>query len=242
MPLQDDTYLATGNAVNSAGIGTGALFTGIGPVGRMFVYDVVPLTLNAANVAASQSPGSGAITLTAGTGTTAVTAPNGLAAVQLDIPRILRYTSGGVDTGITFTASGFDIYGQAMSETVTGASGAVAAGKKAFYQVTGVVASGAVASTFSLGTGDVFGLPYFAANAVYIQGVQWNSTLAKDTGTFVAGVTTTATKTTGDVRGTYIASTGASDGVKRLVITQAISSAQIGASATRASILGVTQA
>lgn len=242
MPLQDDVFLATGNSVNPAGVGTGAVVTGIGPVGRSLVYDIVPLTIQAANIVASQSPGTGAITLTAGTGTTSVTAPNGLTAVQLDVPRILRYTSGGNDSGITLTASGFDIYGQAMSETITGANAGVAAGKKAFFQITGFVQSASVATTLTVGTGDVFGLPYFAANAVYIQGVQWNSTLAKDTGTFTAGVTTTATKLTGDVRGTYAPSTGASDGVKRLVIIQAVSSAQVGTSATRASVLGVTQA
>lgn len=242
MPLQDDVYLATGNAVNTAGVGTGALFTGIGPVGRSLVYDIVPLTLQAANIAASQSPAAAAIALTAGTGTTSVTAPNGLTAVQLDVPRIMRHTSGGNDSGITFTTTGYDVYLQPMSETVTGANAGVAAGKKAFFLVTSITQSAAVATTYSAGTGDVFGLPYFAANAVYIQGVQWNSTLAKDTGTFVAGVTTTATKTTGDVRGTYIPSTGASDGAKRLVILQAISSAQVGSSATRASVLGVTQA
>lgn len=244
MPLQDDVYLATGNAVNPLGIGTGALFTGIGPVGRVFAYDIVPLTLNAAAVAAVQTPtgGTAVIALSAGTGTTSVTASNGLVAIQLDVPRVLTYTSGGTDTGITFTASGFDVYGQAMSETVTGAAATVASGKKAFFQVTSVAQSGSVKSTIEVGTGDIFGLPYFAANAVYIQGVQWNSTLAKDTGTFVAGVTTAATKTTGDIRGTYAPSTGASDGVKRLVMLQAISSAQVGTSATRASVLGVTQA
>jgi hypothetical protein len=243
MALQDDLYLATGNSLNQLGINTGAVVTGIGPAGRVLVYDIVPLTLQANNVAASQSPGTGAITLTAGTGTTSVTASNGLAAVQLDVPRILRYTSGGTDTGITFTASGFDVYGQAMTETVTGAAATVASGKKAFYQITGITHTGSVFSTLTVGTGDVFGLPYFAANAVYIQGVQWNSTLAKDTGTFTAGVTTSpATSLTGDVRGTYAPSTGASDGVKRLVMLQAISAAQVGTAATRVSVLGVTQA
>lgn len=244
MPLQDDVYLATGNSVNSLGVNTGALATGIGPVGRVVVYDIQPLTLNAAAVAAVQTPtgGTAVIALTAGTGTTSVTASNGLTAIQLDVPRVLTYTSGGTDTGITFTASGFDIYNQAMSETVTGGAAVAVTGKKAFFQVTSVVQSGSVKSTIEVGTGDIFGLPYFAANAVYIQGVQWNSTLAKDTGTFVAGVTTTATKTTGDVRGTYVPSTGASDGTKRLVLTQAISSAQVGTSATRATVLGVTQA
>lgn len=242
--LIDDLYLATGNSVNPAGVGTGAVVTGIGPLGRVYVYDIVPLTLNPAAVAAVQTPtgGTATIALTAGTGTTSVTASNGLTAIQLDVPRILTYTSGGTDTGITFTASGFDVYGQAMSETVTGGAATLVSGKKAFYQITSVVQSASVKSTIEVGSGDIFGVPYFLANNVYLQGVQWNSTLAKDTGTVVVGVTTTATKTSGDVRGTYAPSTGASDGVKRLVMTQAISAAQVGTSATRAAILGVTQA
>lgn len=242
--LIDDLWLGTGNSVNQNGVNTGAVSTGVGPLGRLFVYDIVPLTLNAAAVAASQTPtgGTAVIAISAGTGTTAVTASNGLAAVQLDVPRILTYTSGGTDTGITFTASGFDIYGQAMSETVTGAAATLASGKKAFWQITGVVQSGSVKSTISVGTGDVFGLPYYLSDFGYVQAVHWNETLAQDTGTFVVGVTTTATKSTGDVRGTYVPSANASNGTRRLVITQAVAAAQVGTAATRAAVLGVTQA
>lgn len=242
--LVDDLWLGTGNSVNQNGTNTGAVVTGIGPLGRIFVYDAIPATLNATNVAPVITPtgGTSTITLTAGPGTTSVTASNGLAAVQLDIPRILRYTSGGTDTGITFTATGFDFYGQAMSESVTGAAATVASGKKAFFQVTGVAQSGSVSSTISVGTGDVFGLPYYLADFGYIQSVKWNETLAPDAGTPLVGVTTTATKTTGDVRGTYAPSANASNGTRRLVITQAIAAAQVGTAATRASVLGVTQA
>ena len=242
--LIDDLYLATGNSVNPNGINTGAVSTGIGPLGRVYVYDIVPAAINASNVAGVQTPtgGTATITLTGGTaGTTGVTASNGLAAVQLDVPRTLRYTSGGSDPGITFTATGFDVYGQAMSETVTGANAGTAVGAKAFYQITGIAQSGSVASTIQCGTGDIFGLPFVALNAVYIQGVQWNSTLAKDTGTFVAAVTTAATKTSGDVRGTYKPSATNSNGTIRLVVSQAISAAQVGTAATRTAVLGVTQ-
>src|SRR5690349_11052356 len=84
-------------------------------------YDVVPLTLQAANIAASQTPGSATnMTLTAGTGATSVTF-GGQTCVKLDVPRNIRITSAGNDTGITFTVSGFDQYGQAMTETITGA-------------------------------------------------------------------------------------------------------------------------
>lgn len=241
MPLQDDVFLATGGSTITPGINTGAVVTGIGPVGRVSIYDIVPLTLQAANIAASQTPAAAALTLAAGTGATATTV-NGVAVIQVDVPRVLRITSGGNDSGITFNVVGFDVYGQAMSENITGANAGVATGKKAWFSISSITPSAAVATTCSAGTGDIFGLPFFAANAVYIQGIQWNSTLAKDTGTFVAGVTTTPSKTTGDVRGTYAPSTGASDGVKRLVVTQAISSAQVGASATRVTVLGATQA
>lgn len=241
MPLQDDTFLATGGVALPVGINSGAVTTGIGPVGRVFIYDIVPLTLQAANIAASQTPAAAALTLAAGTGATATTV-NGVAVIQIDCARVLRVTSGGNDSGITFNVVGFDQYGQAMTENITGANAGVATGKKAWFSVASITPSASVATTCSAGTGDIFGLPVFVANAVYISGVQWNSTLAKDTGTFVAGVTTTPSKTTGDVRGTYAPSTGASDGVKRLLITQAISSAQVGASATRAAIYGAIQA
>lgn len=238
MPFIDDIYqgpAATGLYQD------GAAGVGIGPLGRVLVYDVVPLTLQVNNLATSQSPGTAALTLTAGTGVTSVTV-SGVPVLQLDIPRILRFVSGGNDTGITFNVVGFDQYNQAMTENVTGASGGTASGKKAFYQVATITPSAGISSTITVGTGDVFGLPLYIPNATYVTGVQWNSTLAKDTGTLVTGVTTTATHTTGDVRGTYAPQSGASDGAKRLVMTFVVSQAQVGSSATRATVLGVTQA
>ena len=72
--------------------------------------------------------------------------------------------------------------------------------------------------------------------------MQWNNTLAKDTGTLTVGDSTTPSATTGDVRGTYKPSTGASDGTKRLVYSQVIAGAQVGTGATRAAVLGKTNA
>lgn len=241
MPLNDDIYLGCGNIATPNGLNTGAVTTGVGPVGRVFVYDVVPLTLQVANIAASQSPAAAALTLTAGTGATATTI-NGVSVIKLDCPRVLRITSGGVDTGITFNVVGYDQYGVRMTQNITGASSAIATGTKAFLYIASITPSGAVASTCSVGTGDIFGLPFNVTDKGYVLGVQWNNTLAKDTSTVVTGVATTASSTTGDVRGTVAPSTGASDGTKRLVFTQVISSAQTGTSATSAAILGVTQA
>ena len=240
MPLEDSAYIACGGVATPNGFNNGAQLTGIGPLAPIFSYVVIPLTLQAANIAASQSPAAAALTLTAGTGTTSVTI-NGQTAVKLDCARALRITSGGNDSGITFNVVGYDQYGVAMHENITGANAGIATGKKAWLYIVSITPSAAAASTVSVGTADLFGLPFYISDRTFALSVQWNNTLAKDTGTLTVGVTTTASATTGDVRGTYVPSTGASDGVKQLVFTQIISSAQIGASATSASVLGVTQ-
>jgi hypothetical protein len=54
-------------------------------------------------------------------------------------------------------------------------------------------------------------------------------------------MTTPATSTTGDVRGTYVPST-ATNGVKRLVVVIALPGIAAGPNATRTGALGVTQA
>lgn len=132
----------------------------------------------------------------------------------LDVPRALTFTSAGNDTGITFTITGKDEYGATVVETVTGANAGVAAGKKAFSKVTGITASGASAGTVSVGYGNVLGLPIFLYNTTFILREIENNALATS-GTVVAGVTSTATATTGDVRGTYTPN-GAPDGTKAL--------------------------
>ncbi len=133
------------------------------------------------------------------------------------ISRNVRITSGGNDTGITFAVVGYDLYGFPMSEAITGASGGVASGAKAFKYITSITPSGAVATTAKAGTGDVIGLPlradlFGSCRIVYIDTV-----ITASTG-FVAAVTTDpATTTTGDVRGTYALQT-ASNGTRRLMV------------------------
>jgi len=243
MSLSDDIYLGpTATGTGTAGFNVGATTAGIGPTGRNFVYDIVPLTLAANNLATSQSPGTAALFLTAGAGVTSVTGFGGVTALQLDVPRALRFVSGGIDTGITFNVVGYDYLGQAMTEHVTGASAGTATGLKAWYQVVSITPSASVSTTITVGTTDVFGLPVYVKDAAYIGQVKWNNTLAADAGTLVTGVTTTATSTTGDVRGTYTPSANASNGIRRLVVNMLLSQANVGSTATRATALGVTQA
>lgn len=215
--------------------------TGVGPMGRTHTFDVVPAALAANNIAASQTAsGAGNLTLTAGAGVTSVARTDGATVLQVDTPRNVRVTSGGNDTGVTFTVTGWDLYGQAMSEAITGVSGSVASGKKAFSQVYTVAASGATASNVTVGTGDVLGLPFRLYDVNHVIACKWASALAQDSATVVAGDATTATTTTGDVRGTVDPSS-ATNGSRRLTVTTYLGGIASGPDATRAGALGVNQ-
>lgn len=216
---------------------------GFGPIGRIYVFDIVPLTLNAAGYAASQTPGAAALTLSAGTGITAVVDAFGTTRYTTDTPRAVTITSGGNDTGITFLVRGYDEYSSAMSESITGVSGATATGKKAFKSVISITPSAAVATTATAGTADVFGFPVAIIDAGYIGNIGWNNILADNAGTLVvADQTNPATSTTGDVRGTYAQSGAASNGVRRLVIEVLLSDLNAGTGQTVVGVKGQPQA
>lgn len=217
---------------------------GVGPLGRIYVWDVIPQALAANNIAASQTPAAaGTLTLTAGAGVTSVTTNNGTV-LQLDVPRAVSVTTGaGSPTSRNFTVSGYDYYGQAMSEVIasSGTASTAVNGKKAFYQISSISVSGGTVVAITVGTTDILGIPVRVTNAAYIASVKTNSTLAQDTGTFVAAATATATTTTGDVRGTYVPGT-ASDGINRTVMGILLPAIAVGPNATRVGALGVTQA
>lgn len=134
------------------------------------------------------------------------------------IARNVRITSVGNDSGATFTVAGYDLYGYAMTETITGANAGIASGAKAFKYIASVTPAGTLSgSNASVGTGDVFGLPIRADTFGRCR-VFWNSAAITASTGFTAAVTTDpATATTGDVRGTYGVQS-ASDGTKRLEV------------------------
>lgn len=215
---------------------------GFGPVGRLYIMDIVPLTLNASAYAASQSPGGASITLSAGTGVTAVVDIFGITRYTADVPRGVTVSSGGNDSGITFLIKGYDQYGNAMSQTLTGSNGGTATTTKTFMSVISVQPSAAAATTITVGTADLFGLPVSVIDAGYIGNIGWNNTLADNGGTFVvADQTSPATSLTGDVRGTYAQTGAASNGSRRLVIEILLSELNIGTAQTVIGVLGQPQ-
>jgi len=240
------TMYASGNAL----LGDPApMDLGVGPLGRIYVWDVVPQTLQAANIAASQTPSAaGNLTLTAGTSSKSITRADGTTVIQLDCARAVQLTtaSGTISTSRNLTVSGYDYYGQPMTEVIaTGTTSSAVAnvsGKKAFYQVASIAINGSLPVAITVGTTDTIGLPVRVFDAGYVGTLGWNNTLARPAGTFtVADMTTPATSTTGDVRGTYLPPS-ASDGTKRLVMGILVPSIASGPNATRVGALGVTQA
>ena len=215
---------------------------GIGPLGRIYVWDVIPQALVANNLATAQTTSS-TIALTAGTSVKSIVNTYGQTVLQLDLPRAVSIVSGtGTLTNRNVTITGYDYYGQPMSEVI--ATGTVQSttikGKKAFYTILSATISGALGATIAIGTTDILGLPVRVFNVAYIGSVKSNNTLAQDTGTFVAADTATATTTTGDVRGTYVPAT-ASDGINRTVAGILLPAIAVGPNATRVGALGVNQ-
>lgn len=245
--IGDDLYM--GNAFgpsaefNTAG-NPSPMEAGVGPVGRVYIWDVVPLTLQAAGLAGSQNPGSGAVfTLTAGTGVTVRTRPDGALEYVLDVPRCVTLTAAGANTA-TYRVEGYDVFGQFMTANLAAPSTSTVATTKAFKTVTRIININATAGTNGItgGFNDKLGLPVRVTDPSYIINVKWNATLAADAGTFVAAdVTSPATAATTDVRGCYTP-TNAANGTKRLIMAIALPGLAVGPNSTRIGAFGVTQA
>lgn len=250
MNVQDDLYLGPVGGPNGFDLtpqsGNNPTSQGaVGPAGRVVFRNIVPLTLQTANVAVLQALTSGtALTLAAGTGVTLGTAPDGSgsAVVVFDVARAVSLTSTANLSAINVLIVGFDEYGQRMSQLRAGPNNNTVNTLKAFKSVLSATPQSTSASTMSVGTSDVFGLQFRMIDAAYIIQAKWDSTLAANAGTFVAADTTSpATTATGDVRGTFAQAGAASNGSRRLIVTMHVDGAQCGASATRANAIGVTQ-
>lgn len=131
------TFTVTGTTINAAG----------GPIS---VVETVT-GANTSIIATTNSFYTVTSISISGASTGAVTVGRGGLAT-MDKARRIIITSGGADTGITFTITGTDVNGSPISEAVTGASGAAASSVLDYKTVTSVVSSGAAASTVKVGT------------------------------------------------------------------------------------------
>lgn len=132
--------------------------------------------------------------------------------------RAVSVTGVGSGSGGTVTIRGYDVYGQALTETITlGAGVNTVAGKKAFKFVASATPNFSDTHAISVGVSDVYGLPLRGAFYGYVNSTFNNAPVT--TPGFVAADATTVSATTGDVRGTI---TVTSDGTKRLQIMQGV--------------------
>ena len=83
-------------------------------------------------------------------------------AVTFDNPRNVTITSGGNDSGITFTVTGTDASGSALAETITGGNAGIATGTSIFATVTQITAVGDPAGTVTAGSGATIQATIFA--------------------------------------------------------------------------------
>jgi hypothetical protein len=127
-----------------------------------------------------------------------------LAAGQVfDVPRNVQITSSGNDSGTVYTVTGRDEYGAVVVSTITGPNTTTVQGTKAYKSITSISASVTPTGNISIGFGNVLGLPAFIGGAGNIIREILDGAVAT-AGTLVAGVVSTATAATGDVRGTYV--------------------------------------
>ena len=175
--FSDDLFLGPivpGNSYASGSDNPSPMTTGVGPLGRIYVWDTVPLTLQAAGLVAGQTSAStaGTLTLAAGTGVTTSTAADGTVSYVLDVPRCVTTASGTADnTAMTIVITGKDQYGQAMSQSIAGATAtATIATTKAFKSVSSVTWSGRAitGSNLTIGFNDTIGAPFKIAAKEYV--------------------------------------------------------------------------
>ena len=227
--------------------GTGTLSTGVTVLAYISAAGYAGTYL----VSQSQTIGSGTITAQY-PNAQACAAPNtspsqsglGLWNPTALLGRAVSVTAASGATYATATVTGYDAFGYPMTEAITISAGSAVNGKKAFKYIKSVVLSGGSADTthaYSVGTADVFGLPIradsFAEVTVNYATSKTATTLITSAASFVAADLTAATSTTGDVRGTYAATS--STGTNRLVVRQNPSPFNIDSTV---GLYGVTQA
>lgn len=134
------------------------------------------------------------------------------------LTRNVTVTGSASATGGNITIAGYDLYGVAMSEVIAApASATTVQGKKAFkYVASATPAFTDAGHNYSVGWGDIVGVN-LRNNAWEFTNFYWNGAFITVSTGWLASVGTTATTTTGDVRGTY-ALQSASDGTKRLAM------------------------
>lgn len=240
-------WIIIGGVGNAAG--TQSLFTQIQSTSGTTTIYVSPVPATALGAPIGQSNLFGATLLPPATpfGPSTVTpsahsrnVPSGATKVhnprELLARNIAVWMASGANTTAQVLVSGYDVWGQAMSEliTINASTGVTTAwGKKAFKYVSSAVSQTNVSTSgaCAIGFGDTFGLPIRADENQLLTVWAGNTSVPNSVG-WVAPVTTGATNTSGDVRGTFqlsgngagtpITTVATTDNIKRFVVIQTV--------------------
>lgn len=147
-------------------------------------------------------------------GTIASWNPTNLLSRQITIGR----ATGSDDTSATYTIQGFDSYGYAMTETITGTSStgnSTYASRKAFKYIRSITPGGTLGATgVYVGVNDTYGFPLAVHDGSQVEvwsGLSSNGNwLSAQSSLMVFASTITQTATTADVRGTWASSIASS--------------------------------
>jgi len=161
--------------------------------------------------------------------------PAGLAAVfdaRYGAGRNLSLNAG---TNAIITVSGYDVYGNALTESIT-ANGTSAWGVKAFKYIRSILTT-QDGSVGSVGLGETFGFAWRSDSWGLVRAGMSNKATVGTTTGYTSAIVGPSTATTGDVRGTIQISTGSLvtgifgapgvNGTSRLTIAQHVSPSQI---------------
>jgi len=200
--FSDDLFLGSAQAyvgtnVNSALGDPSPMSVGFGPMGRVYLYDTTAVAGAVAAVLAAKTPtvattysGTQLATASATNGTTQVVRTDGTTVLQFDYPRAVACTTAsGSPTNSVITITGYDYYGNSMTEIIQ--SGTVAStqtkGRKAFFQVYSIAFSAATAVAVSIDTTNILGLPARISDESYILSNRFTGSLSNDSGTLTYG-------------------------------------------------------
>lgn len=199
---------------------------------------------------ATEAPNANTITITADTypaspldqaALLTTTTVNGQTVMPLDVPRNVTAAINTAVGNITILVTGYDEYHKPMSELLAiAAAGTAVVGLKAFKYIRSVALTSDAddsGKVINVGFGSLLGLPYKLAEKSDLLSMFFDDAL--DVPSAVAkAITTTATTTTGDPRGTIsVATVGNMNGVKTLKGWMNVVDKN-----TAAGLIGVTQA
>jgi len=142
--------------------------------------------------------------------------------------RNITVAAASVEGGTAaIVVTGYDIYGFQMTELLTATGTTLVNGKKAFKYIASAIGTVTGSSVVTVGIGDIVGLPLRADRFNQVGEVFMGNNVMSTAAGFTTAITSVATNTTGDVRGTLAlnllgGAIGTSNGTSRLGVTMTL--------------------